>query len=254
MEQKQPSFLRRLFTKTMLLVFVGAGGAYVANDVFLEPRHALERQIAAKNEEIAKLQQDKERLDGYLRLLRQTERRARLEVLHQSKDSEGQTLNTLRFTEVDADGNPLGQSRDLQMVGDEVYLDMLVIKFEDHFVEHGDPLKGHSLVLLRRLFTNRIKPDEGYALDKSGMAPEAYAAEKALTPFEKDLWTKFWQIANDSEMAKKMGVKAVHGQAVYGKLEPRKVYYLTLRSTGESTLAPPVDLKPDNATPHAGPG
>jgi len=245
MAEERPSLFRRFSLRLMVLAFAAGGGMYIANDLVIAPRHELERAIAAKNEEIAKLQKDNERLDGYLRLLRRTERRARLEVLHQSKDAEGQTLNTLRFTEVDADGNPLGPSRDIQLAGDEVYLDMLVIKFEDNYVEKGDPLKGHSLVLMRRLFTNRIKPDDGYALDKPGMAPESYAAEKAQTPFEKELWTKFWEMANDQKLAEKMGVKAVHGQAVYGRLEANKVYYLTLRSTGESILAPPVDLKQD---------
>jgi len=39
-------------------------------------------------------------------------------------------------------------------------------------------------------------------------------------------------------------VKAIHGQAVYGEVEPGKVYALAMRSTGETLLPPPTDLRP----------
>jgi hypothetical protein len=236
-------FPLRLFVWSLMLVFAGSGGIYVGYDLVVKPRREMERALAAKDQQIGRLQKDNERLDTYLRLLRHTERRARLEVLNQSKDAEGHTVNTLRFTEVTADGAPVGPSRDLQLTGEEVYLDTLVIKFEDHFVEQADPLKGQALVLLRRLFTNRVKPDDGYRLDKDGLPPEVYAAKQAETEFERELWAKFWQLANDEALAKNSGVKAVHGQAVYGRLEPGKVYHLVVRSTGESILPPPTELK-----------
>jgi hypothetical protein len=233
----------RLFLWSLLLVFAGSGGLYLAYDLVVRPRRQMERLLAEKDEQIGRLQKENERLGTYLRLLKHSERRARLEVLNQTRDSEGHTVNTLRFTEVNPDGTPVGPSRDLQLVGEEVYLDTLVIKFEDHFVEQGDPLKGHALLLLRRLFTNRVKPDDGYRLDKDGVPPEAYAAGKSETAFERELWAKFWQLANDEALARKSGVKALHGQAVYGRLEPDKVYHLVMRSTGESILPPPTDLK-----------
>jgi hypothetical protein len=235
----------RLFLWSLLLTFAGSGGIYLAYDLVIEPKHKMERLLAEKEHQITGLQQDNAKLRTYLDLLRHTERRARLEVLQQSRNAEGEAVNTLRFTEISPDGTPLGPSRDLQLVGDEVYLDTLVIKFEDHFVEENDPLKGHALVLLRRIFTNRVKPDDGYKLDRDGDAPEAYATAKERTPFERELWTKFWQVANDEALAKKYGVKAVHGQTVYGRLQSGKVYHLVMRSTGEAILPPPTDLKPN---------
>jgi len=133
----------------------------------------------------------------------------------------------------------VGSQRVLEIKGDEVYVDTLVIKFEDHFVEAGDPLKGKSLLLFRRIFTNRVKPDEGYVLDKRGVPPEIYAVRAASSPFERDLWARFWEVANSEQLAKQAGVKAIHGQAVYGRLLPNMVYTLLMRSTGETMLPPP---------------
>ena len=240
----RPRFPFRLFLWAIALVLAASAGLFLAWDLVIAPRKEMARRLAEKDAQIVRIEKENERLETYLRLLKYTERRARLEVLSQYKDADGQNVNTIRFTEISPDGTPLGMSRDLNLAGDEVYVDTLTIKFEEHFIEQGDPLKGKALLLLRRLFTNRLKPDDGVQLDKEGQPPELYAAQKAPTEFEKTLWRRFWEIANDEKLAQQYGVKAVHGQAVYGKLEPRKVYNLVMRSTGETILPPPTDLQP----------
>jgi hypothetical protein len=217
---------------TALVVGVGAGGVYLADQLVLAPR----RQLEAK---VAKLESETLRLKTFLKLLEHTERRAQLEVISQTKDADGETVNKLRFTELDPQGGVVGAQRELEIKGDEVYVDTLIIKFEDHFVEQSDPLKGKALLLFRRIFTNRVKPDDGYVLDKNGVPPEIYAGKTAPSPFERDLWTRFWKVANDEQLAKQAGVKAMHGQSVYGKLMPNLVYTLLMRSTGEMILPTP---------------
>jgi hypothetical protein len=217
---------------TALVVGVGAGGVYLADQLVLAPR----RQLEAK---VAKLESETLRLKTFLKLLEHTERRAQLEVISQTKDAAGETVNKLRFTELDPLGGVVGAQRELEIKGDEVYLDTLIIKFEDHFVEQSDPLKGNALLLFRRIFTNRVKPDDGFVLDKNGVPPEIYAGNTAPSPFERDLWTRFWKVANDEQLAKQAGVKAMHGQSVYGKLMPNMVYTLLMRSTGEMILPTP---------------
>jgi hypothetical protein len=61
----------------------------------------------------------------------------------------------------------------------------------------------------------------------------------APNSFERELWTKFWVVANSDEQATKAGVKAMHGQAIYGRLLPNMVYTLVMRSTGEIIVPPP---------------
>lgn len=233
----------RLTILSVLVVGAGAAGIYLADQLVLAPR----RQLEAK---VAKLESETLRLKTYLKLLEYTERRAQLEVISQTKDAAGETVNKLRFTELDPQGGVVGAQRVLEIKGDEVYVDTLVIKFEDHFVEQGDPLKGKALLLFRRIFTNRVKPDDGYYLDRNGVPPEIYAGRTVPNAFERDLWARFWEVANSEPQAKLAGVKAMHGQAVYGRLVPNMVYTLLMRSTGEVILpAPKASQAPPNPMP-----
>ena len=175
----------RFFVWSVLVVGAGTTGVYLADQLVLAPRRHLEAQVA-------KLERETVKLKTYLKLLEYTERRAQLEVISQTKDPAGETVNTLRFTELDPQGGVVGEQRVLEIKGDEVYVDTLIIKFEDHFVEESDPLKGKALLLFRRIFTNRVKPDEGYVLDQNGVPPEIYAARTAPSSFERDLWARFW--------------------------------------------------------------
>ncbi len=232
----------RFFFWSTLVVGVGAGSVYLADQMVLAPR----RRLVAK---VAMLETETLRLKTYLKLLEYTERRAQLEVISQTKDAAGDTVNQLRFTELDPQGGVVGAQRVFNLKGEEVYVDTLVIKFEDHFVEAGDPLRGKALLLFRRVFTNRVKPDEGYYLDRNGAPPERYASGVNPNAFELDLWARFWEVANSGPRAKQTGVKAMHGQAVYGRLLPNKVYTLMMRSTGELILPPPAEPGSPSATP-----
>lgn len=232
----------RFFLWSVLVVGAGAAAIYLADRLVLAPR----RQMEAK---VAKLEAEALRLKTYVKLLEYTERRAQLEVVSQTKDASGETVNKLRFTELDPQGGVVGAQRELEIKGDEVYVDTLIIKFEDHFVEQGDPLKGKALLLFRRIFTNRVKPDEGYVLDRNGVPPEIYASQAAQGTFERDLWTRFWAVANNEHLAKESGVKAMHGQAVYGRLAPNMVYTLLMRSTGEVILPAPRTPLGESASP-----
>ncbi len=173
-----------------------------------------------------------------MRLLRYAERRARLVVLDQAPGPEGHPRTRVRFTELDSQGDPVGEPRELTLDGDEIYVDTLVIKFEDDFVLAGDALKGKALMLFRRIFTDRKRPAEGEVLDKEGQIPQSYAAERAPTAFERELWARFWELANNPEEAKRKGVRALHGEAVSTRVRKDRVYSITLRSTGELTIQP----------------
>lgn len=221
-----------------VLVAVGTASLYLAYEFIIKPHQALVREIADQKVAITGLESENARLETYLRLLKQFERRARIEVLSRSQDPNGGPLTAVRFTEIDGDGKPVGPSRDLTLPGEEFYFDALVVKFEDHFVEEGDPFKGRALMVFRRIFSNTMKPEDGVILDVSGQAPQVYAAEKAPSAFERDLWKRFWELANNEELAKKQGIRAIHGEAPFMKLEPGRVYEIHLRSSGEVVITP----------------
>ena len=64
---------------------------------------------------ILKLQQDNQRLETYLKILKRIDRRARVEVLRQAKDQQGALQPTIRFTEVDDSGKPISVSREFTL-------------------------------------------------------------------------------------------------------------------------------------------
>lgn len=220
------------------LVAVAAGSIYLAYELVIVPRRAMEDQIRDQKETIGKLEQEKQRLEAYLKILKHIDRRARVEVLRQAKDQKGNLQTTIRFTETDATGKPTSASRELTLPGQEVYFDTLVIKFDDHFVEQGDPLKGQALMLFRRIFSSSMRAEDGFVIDKEGQPPEIYAERQDPSGFEKELWKRFWELANDEKLAKEHGVRAIHGDAPYMRLEPGRVYEVCLRSTGEVIITP----------------
>lgn len=232
----------RSFVWSVVLVAVAAGSVYLAFELVVRPRQALQDQIREQKETIIKLEQEKQRLEAFLKILKHIDRRARVEVLRQSKDPLGALQTTIRFTEIDDSGKPVNAFRDLTLPGQEVYFDTLVIKFDDHFIEQGDPFKGRALMLFRRIFSSTMRAEDGFVIDIEGQAPEVYTEQQAPSSFEKDLWKRFWELANNEKMAQERGVRAIHGDAPYMRLELDRVYELCLRSTGEVIITPGTSL------------
>jgi len=135
-------------------------------------------------------------------------------------------------------GEPLGEARRCTIDGRVAYVDALVIKFDDEFVEQGDALRGTSLCLFRRLFGEYQFPSEGFPLDTEGQRPLPYAADDADPGFETRLWTKFWDYAHDPDAVAAAGVRAMHGEAPYMELRPGKTYRVELRASGGLSVEP----------------
>jgi len=248
MSNSRPLSIRLLVWSAVLLAIVTAS-VYLSYELVVKPRRALQDQIREQKETIAKLEQDKQRLEAYLKILKRIDRRARVEVLRQAKDQQGNLQTTIRFTEVDESGKPITASRELNLPGQEVYFDTLVIKFDDHFVEQDDPVKGRALMLFRRIFSSTMRAEDGYVIDMEGQVPQVYADRQTPSDFEQGLWKRFWELANNEKLAKERGVRAIHGDAPYMRLEPDRVYEICLRSTGEVIITPGTLLTPPQPTP-----
>lgn len=220
----------RWFLGCCVLVAIAVGAVLLCYQYVIQPRRELENRIH-------QLEQDKQRLESYVTILEHNDRRARVEVLRQIIKQ-----TTIRFTETDANGKPISASRDFTLPDDEVYFDTLVIKFDDHFVEQNDPLKGHALMLFRRIFSSTMRPEDGFQIDTPGEVPKFYLDDHQPSPFEIDLWKRFWELANDEKLAREKGVRAIHGDAPYMRMEPNRVYEILLRSTGELSITPGAQL------------
>ncbi len=222
----------------VLVIGAASGGVYLADRLVLAPGRELQRQLAERDGQIRALAERAQVLEAAIRLLRHTERRARITVLEQGPGPDGDLVTRIRFSEVDSGGEAIGEPREFAVTGDEVYVDALVIKFDDEFVAAGDALKGRSLLLFRRIFGDRHRPVDAHVLDREGQMPQAYAAEKAPSAFERELWAQFWTLANDPAEARRRGVRALHGEAVSTRLRKGATYAVTFRSTGELTIQP----------------
>jgi hypothetical protein len=232
------------FLWSVVLVAVASTSLYLSYVFIIGPRQAMLAQIAEQKKAISRLEQENERLATYLKLLKHFERRARIEVLRRAPDAKGILLTTIRITEIDNTGKPLNAAREMSLPGEEFFFDTLVIKFEDHFIEKDDPFKGRALMIFRRVYSNTMKPQDGIDMDVEGQSPQVYAEQKAPNEFERNLWKRFWELANNEDLARKEGVRAVHGDAPYMRLEPGKVYEIHLRSSGEVVITPGFSYPP----------
>jgi len=201
----------------------------------------LELELEAKQREI-------ERLSTAVRLLKVDHRVAQIDVLSQEGSAQnGDLVTRFSFVEVDGAGKPLEEPRTFSIKGDLVYVDSWVVKFTDDYVEMGDPLRSTSICLFRRLFGETQKPSEGFVLDAVGSQPAAYRNGGRMSELEQEIWSKFWEYANDPAKAHKVGVRAAHGEAPFQKLVPGKRYKVILRASGG------LSFIPENLPPKAKP-
>ena len=206
----------------------------------------LGKQVEERTAEIVRLQDvitEQDRLIKTLelakRLLSVSHRVARIEVLAQgsaapgaSSDAPETVRTTVRFTELGEDGVPLAAGKELTLEGKTIYVESLVIQFEDRYVEQGDALRGTSLCLFRRLFGENQSPSQGVALDAAGQLPLAYGGDTGVDPLHRALWERFWDYANDPTLAKQVGVRALQGEAPFIEARVGKTYRLELRASG----------------------
>jgi len=181
-------------------------------------------------------------LNARLDRLKAEELVADVAVLDQTKGPDG-TVTKLSFVEYKPNTNEQLLSKTFEVKGEEFYVDALVVRFDDKFVEIGDGLRGKSLLLFRRAFGNQQKPDDGTPLfntgpDEKNPVPAGLSVPGAPSEFEKGLWSRFWTLANDPEEAKKAGVRVAQGEAPHILARPHQVYQVRLRATGGLEIRP----------------
>lgn len=199
----------------------------------------LTSDLQSAREELQKKEKEIQRLNTAIQLLKVDRRVAFLDVLSQEKDETGQPVKTtVRFVEVDDDGHPVEPPRTFTVLGDKVYVDALVVKFADHFVEQGDPLRAASLCLFQRIFGNSQAPDSGVRIDRENDQPAVYRTGQVKSDFERELWAQFWEFAKNEAKAREAGIRAAHGEAVYVQAVPGTRYRLSLRASDGLSIVP----------------
>ncbi len=185
--------------------------------------------LEASREEVA-------RLDTSMRLLKTKHRVGFVEVVRQDTHPQSGNVSTeFRFMEVNDQGQTLTTPRTFRVDGDLVYFDYWVVKFQDELVEQGS--SSGSLCLFRRLYGEFQEPSQGYTIDEANARPAAYG-DGPVNEYEREIWTNFWTIANDAQIAAGMGIEAAHGEAVAMRLQPGMKYQVVLRSSDGLTIRP----------------
>jgi hypothetical protein len=98
-------------------------------------------------------------------------------------------------------------------------------------------------MVFRRLFTSAMRPEEGLQLDVAGRVPQVYAGDESPTAFESSLWNRLWELAGNATALRPPGVRLVSGNAPYTRLDKGRTYQVTLRPTGEVSIANRTDTR-----------
>jgi hypothetical protein len=238
--------LSRILLATLCIALL-FGGGWLA--VSLVQTARLERQVAELERAV---EAERELRARVLERLGRARRLARVEVLkqHRADDAQARPLSpssaaempsaalvtTLEFVELDEAGREIGRRR-VTVPGTTMFLDAWTVRFPQDAIAEGDPLRGRSITLLRRIYSDRMPPADGVAIDTPGGVPDGYAASEGAR-FEQAIWKRFWSLATDPEAAREAGIRVAQGEAVYKPVAAGQRYELELEASGGLVLRP----------------
>jgi hypothetical protein len=183
---------------------------------------------------------DKIRYERYLHNLLAEQRLAEVCVSAQERIPHQAPRTTLRFQEFRQDGQAL-PSLSMTLPGEEIYIDALVTVFESDAVQSGE---ARSLYLFRRIFTERVAPQDGFplyhAVGSSDGIPEPYVHRTIERSAQLRVWHHLWRLIEDTAYAEAHRVRTHFGQAVYARMEPGRCYTVTLQNHGGLLLNAPT--------------
>ncbi|MEE2681030.1 MAG: hypothetical protein VX641_01535 [Planctomycetota bacterium] len=221
--------------RILLLSIVFGGGVVVYLWYGLIDR---ERALSAQIQQLeARMAAEIEAREQMIDRLQRTRRMARLEILDQPLDSDGEAIQTTaRLIELDDRGAELAR-QEFTVPGAVLFVDAWTVRFEYERVAHADPFAGQTLVLLRRIYSDRIAPRDGQPIDTPGGIPAGYAVSEEAR-FERAVWRGFWTLASDADRARDLGIRVAQGEAVYKPVKAGEVYDLLIEASGGMTLQP----------------
>jgi hypothetical protein len=239
------SLARILLAAVCILLLVGGG--WLA--VMITQAARLQRQVVELEEQ---LRRQEAHHQAVLERLGRARRVGSLQVIsqHRAADPAATAMSpsaaaelpdddirtTVLFVELDEGGRELGRTQ-ATLPGRVIFLDAWTVRFPQETVAAADPLRGRSVALLRRIYSDRMQPVQGVAIDTPGAVPHGYAAGDAAR-FEQAIWRRFWALAGDPAAAAAEGVRVAQGEAVYKPVTVGQRFRVELESSGGLTLIP----------------
>ncbi len=152
-------------------------------------------------------------------------------ISQETKD--GKLFTAIRFVETARD-DKLKKilEKEYTLEGDIIHFDALIVKFGDKMVMDG---KQRSLYLWRRVYGEKMPPEDGFTIEEAGTEPARYKdLLKILPAKQRELfWSGIWDLANNPEKLKGYGITAIYGNAVYSKLTKNLIYVFKISSAGQ---------------------
>jgi len=147
--------------------------------------------------------------------------------------NDGKILTTLKFIETARDDKlKTVLEKEYTIEGDIVYFDALIVKFGDKMVMDG---KTKALYLWRRVYSEKMAPEQGFAIEEPGAEPQRYGDLLKLLPIKQKrlFWSHIWDLANDPDKLKEHDIEAIYGNAVYSRLREGLIYIFKISPAGQ---------------------
>ena len=233
------------FIRSITLIAVLGGGVLFGYWRLRESDHARAMaELTKLNEEMLERLAAREEM---IARLSRSRRLGHLAITDQRIGTDGVVRESdILFIELDDQATELAR-QGFTVPGDVPYIDFLTVKFDAEQVAMGDPLRGRTLVLLRRIYSDRMKPSDGFLIDTPGAVPPGYAGSD-IGQFEQQIWKHFWEIATDARTAEALGVRVAQGESVYKeRVVVGQEFSLVVDAVGGVSLTP-IPIPGDDVT------
>lgn len=202
----------------ILIAVLATGGVFLWRS---SSGHRTIQQLLTENKELQKSISNLsfEQQIGYAKVLDQEWR-------------EGRQFTRLVFVQTSADDpSQTVLKKEVEIEGDIAHFDALVVRFGNELVMDG---RERAICLWRRLYGEKMRPEEGFVIEEEGTEPVQYAKIcSALSIRDRALfWNEMWALSNDPKRLESLGINAVYGNVVYRQMRPGLIYVFKLSSTG----------------------
>lgn len=190
-------------------------------------------KIRRLESKIVDLEQELAELKLYANRIQSSHRVAQVNVLEQKTDAQDIPVTVMRWQQIGADGN-LGPPELIEVLGKQVYIEALVLKFEYELIGGASENRETNLALFRRAFGDYQSPRSGVPLDRS--APSYMHATPTELALHKDIWDRFLSFAEDEALAKEYGVRVAQFEAPSVLMAPGQVWEVSIDAAGGLNL------------------
>lgn len=190
------------------------------------------REVSRLNQKVAELEREKSQMIEYARRLSASRRVAQVEILKQRPEADG-VVTTLLWQEIGPEGI-LGRPVALEAIGTQVYIEALVLKFDAQLVGAGDPSRGCSLALFRRVFGDQQRPETAQEFDRASRPP--LTDPRQADPLHDHLWGRFWELVESPELAARFGVRVAQCEAPSVPVRAGQVWEVSIDAAGGLNL------------------